>query len=294
MSEYQYYELRCDDRPLSAKQMEQLRKISSRAQITPSSFVNVYNYGDFRGDPDKLIDKYFDAFLYLANWGTRWLMVRVPRKLLSSETAATFGGGDCLSIRRRGDHMVLSFRSEDEEDYEWAEGEGWLGSLLPLRSSLMRGDHRALYLGWLLAVQPASARAARAIDRSHRHGADLPARPRPAEVRIRGSMSRRPEARCPSVADCLPRRSAWRPRGWLQAAPCSLCTGWRRHCIAFRRRPRCGAGEGGPWNNASSDHGECAISGGTRGRSPCAKPSPPWATGTSQPAAAVGDQVLVD
>ena len=91
MSEYQYYELRCDDRPLSAKQMEQLRKISSRAQITPSSFVNVYNYGDFRGDPNKLIDKYFDAFLYLANWGTRWLMLHVPRKLLSPETAAAFG-----------------------------------------------------------------------------------------------------------------------------------------------------------------------------------------------------------
>jgi len=153
MSEYQYYEFRSIDRPLSARQMEELRKISSRAQITPSSFVNVYNYGDFRGDPDKLIDKYFDAFLYLANWGTRWLMLRVPRKLLSSETAAAFGGGDCLAIRQRGDHVVLSFRSEDEEDYEWAEGEGWIGSLLPLRSSLMRGDHRALYLGWLLAVQ---------------------------------------------------------------------------------------------------------------------------------------------
>jgi hypothetical protein len=47
--------------------MDELRRYSSRAQITPSSFVNVYNYGDFRGDPDELIEKYFDAFLYLAN-----------------------------------------------------------------------------------------------------------------------------------------------------------------------------------------------------------------------------------
>ncbi len=152
MSEYQYYEFQSVDRPLTAKQMDELRRYSSRAQITPSSFVNVYNFGDFRGDPDKLIDKYFDAFLYLANWGTRWLMLRVPEKLLSPETAVAFKASDCFSCRHRGDHVVLSFRSEDEEDYEWAEGEGWLSSLLPIRAALMHGDHRALYLGWLLAV----------------------------------------------------------------------------------------------------------------------------------------------
>ena len=75
-------------------------------------------------DEARLIDKYFDAFLYLANWGTRWLMFRVPKKLLSPETAAAFKAGDCGSCRHRGDHVVLSFRAEDEEDYEWAEGEG--------------------------------------------------------------------------------------------------------------------------------------------------------------------------
>ncbi len=153
MSEYQCYEFQAVDRPLSSKQMDELRRYSSRAQITPSSFINIYNYGDFRGDPGKLIDKYFDAFLYLANWGTRWLMLRVPKKLLSVETVAAFKAGDCFSCRHVGDHVVLSFRSDDEEDYEWAEGEGWLSSLLPIRAALMHGDHRALYLGWLLAVQ---------------------------------------------------------------------------------------------------------------------------------------------
>ena len=41
----------------------------------------------------------------------------------------------------------------DLEDYEWDEGESRLASLVPIRSDLMRGDHRAMYLGWLLAVQ---------------------------------------------------------------------------------------------------------------------------------------------
>jgi hypothetical protein len=47
---------------------------------------------------------------------------------------------------------VLSFEAE-LEDYEWDMGKSWLASLVPIRSDLMRGDHRALYLGWLLAVQ---------------------------------------------------------------------------------------------------------------------------------------------
>jgi len=76
MSEYQYYEFQAVDRPLTQEQMGDLRDYSSRAQITPSSFVNVYNWGSFKGNPDKWIEQYFDVFLYLANWGSRWLSRR--------------------------------------------------------------------------------------------------------------------------------------------------------------------------------------------------------------------------
>ncbi len=124
MSEYQYYEFQAVDSSLSDKQMAELRRYSSRAQITPSSFVNVYNYGDFRGDPVKLVEKYFDAFLYLANWGTRWFMLRVPKKLLGQTMARPYGAGNCLSSHHHGDHLVLSFRSEDEEGGGWAGRDG--------------------------------------------------------------------------------------------------------------------------------------------------------------------------
>jgi hypothetical protein len=33
------------------------------------------------------MERYFDAFLYLANWGTRRLMFRFPRALLDAEVA---------------------------------------------------------------------------------------------------------------------------------------------------------------------------------------------------------------
>lgn len=148
MSEYQYYEFRAIDRPLTQGEMDELRAISSRAAITPMSFVNVYNYGDFRGDPLELMKRYFDAFLYIANWGTRELMLRLPRGALDLELAAQYMVDESLDVHKNGDNVVLAFHSEDEEP-EWEEGEGWLDALIPLRAELENGDLRALYLGWL-------------------------------------------------------------------------------------------------------------------------------------------------
>ncbi len=58
------------DRPLDERQLAELRALSSRARITTTSFVNTYEWGNFRGDPRKLMERYFDAFLYLTNWNT--------------------------------------------------------------------------------------------------------------------------------------------------------------------------------------------------------------------------------
>jgi len=152
MSEYQYYEFQAVARLLTQKEMDELRSYSSRAQITPSSFINVYNWGSFKGNPKKWMEKYFDAFLYLANWGSRWLMLRLPARLIEPGIVSPYCTENCLSYRIHGDDIIISFYSE-EEDYEWTEGEGWLASLLSLRTDLMNGDNRCLYLGWLLGVQ---------------------------------------------------------------------------------------------------------------------------------------------
>src|SRR5215471_20398811 len=78
MSEYQCYEFLALDRPLTAREMEELRAISTRAEISPTRFWNEYMYGDFKGDPEALVARYFDAHMYFANWGTRRLMLRLP------------------------------------------------------------------------------------------------------------------------------------------------------------------------------------------------------------------------
>jgi len=152
MSEYQYYEFRAVDRPLSKEEMRALRALSSRAQITPTSFVNTYNWGDFRGNPDALMKKCFDAFVYVANWGTHRFMMRVPRWALEGKALSTYCVGDSATVQETSDFVVLDFRSEEEEG-DWEEGGGYMDSLIPVRAELLDGDLRCLYLGWLLCAQ---------------------------------------------------------------------------------------------------------------------------------------------
>jgi hypothetical protein len=152
MSEYQYYEFRAADRPLSKQEMAALRAISSRAEITPTSFVNTYEWGNFKGDPDTFMRKYFDAFVYVANWGTHRFMLRVPRWALKETEVSAYCPGESSSALETSDFIVLDFQS-DQEVGDWEEGEGYMASLFPLRAELMNGDLRCLYLGWLLCAQ---------------------------------------------------------------------------------------------------------------------------------------------
>jgi len=154
MSEYQYYEFQAIDRSLTAREQAALRNYSSRATITSSRFAVDYSWGDFKGNAVEWMEKYFDAFLYLANWGTHELMLRLPRSLLPLDTAEKYCAGDFASVRGKGDHVVLAFRSDDEGGGEWIdEDDDTLASLLPVRAELASGDLRALYIAWLGCVQ---------------------------------------------------------------------------------------------------------------------------------------------
>jgi hypothetical protein len=132
VSEYQYYEFRAVDRLLDRQELAAIRALSSRAEITSSSFVNVYNFGDFRGKPEELVEKYYDAFLYVANWGTRWLMLRLPLRLVDRDAIGRYCVTRRLSSRIAGAHLILSVYSEDTPD-AFEGGSGWLDELLPLR-----------------------------------------------------------------------------------------------------------------------------------------------------------------
>lgn len=155
MSEYQYYEFTAVDRPLTSRDQAELRSLSTRADITATSFVNTYEWGDFKGDPRKLMERYFDAHLYLANWGTRQLMLRLPKHVLDPATVAQYCQGDSASAWTAGTHVIIDLHDEDEDGTEeWdLDGHGLLASIIPVRASLAAGDLRLLYLAWLRCVQ---------------------------------------------------------------------------------------------------------------------------------------------
>lgn len=153
MSEYQYYEFRAIDRPLTDEEIDELGQVSTRAEITSTSFTNTYNYGSFRGDAKKLMERYFDAFVYVANWGTRRLMLRIPSDYLDVHAASEYCAEDTFEVQTSKRHVILDFTSVEEGGGEWTQGEPWMASLIGIRTELMRGDYRSLYLGWLSSIQ---------------------------------------------------------------------------------------------------------------------------------------------
>ncbi|HBH29832.1 MAG: hypothetical protein N839_0011230 [Desulfofustis sp. PB-SRB1] len=155
MSEYQYYEFLAIDRSLTEEEMDELRALSTRAAITPVSFTNEYNWGNFKGDPYKLMQRHFDAHVYVANWMTAIFMVRLPIEALTREVAKAAAVPYLLDIKSTSTHWIITLSLEESENYDrfgMEDGRGWMARLAPVRDELLRGDLRSLYIGWLPAV----------------------------------------------------------------------------------------------------------------------------------------------
>ncbi len=77
-------------RPASGRSPQaEARSLSTRASITATSFVNEYHWGDFRGDPSRMMERYYDAHLYLTNWGTHRIMLRLRATCSTSMSPRT-------------------------------------------------------------------------------------------------------------------------------------------------------------------------------------------------------------
>ena len=135
MSEHQYYEFHAVDRPLSKSDQQSLRALSTRARITATSFVNSYDWGDFKGDPARLMERSFDLHLYLANWGSRRLMIRLPKRLVDQQRLQSFlRKVDCASLRASGENLILDIERTDVESDESGTDDSVLTRRLPNRS----------------------------------------------------------------------------------------------------------------------------------------------------------------
>jgi len=158
MSEYQCYEFVALDRPLTSDEMAELRSISTRADIAPTRFWNEYQWGDLKADPTNLLARYFDAFLYFANWASHRFMLQLPASQVDLRQLKPYFPGGPSTLTKVGKHLVIDMWSDSEEpEDDWFEARGRLGALVPalvpLRAELLQGDMSAAYLAWLLAVQ---------------------------------------------------------------------------------------------------------------------------------------------
>jgi uncharacterized protein (DUF4415 family) len=156
MSEYQFYEFRAIDRPLTQDEMAAVGRLSSRVDLSPHHAKFVYNYSDLPGSAEALLAKYFDAMFYIANWGSCQLMFRFPKHVIDLEQMRAYflpiTIEEFVSLSVQDEYVILNIKWYDEGGWGWIEGEGWLPRLMPLRADLLRGDVRLLYLAWLWAV----------------------------------------------------------------------------------------------------------------------------------------------
>ena len=152
MSEYQYYEWQTIDRTLSASQQTEVDQLSSHMDIVSATqAVVTYSWGNFKHDPHKILLKYFDAFLYDSNFGSRRIVFRLPKKMIDLRALQEYTYDDWIDIEEHETDCLL-YLSYNEDANEWIESDNFLSRLLPLRDQIIQGDYRALYIVWLKAI----------------------------------------------------------------------------------------------------------------------------------------------
>ena len=84
MSEYQYYEFRCIDRPLTAEEQKEIGRWSSRTHPTSTGAGFIYNYGNFPKDEKRVVEQLDiekNDFLVRLAKGEPLLSVRLLKRL---------------------------------------------------------------------------------------------------------------------------------------------------------------------------------------------------------------------
>lgn len=155
MSEYQYYEFRTVGRALTREEERTVNTWSSRGNVTSVSASFEYHYSDFRQDVRKCLEGYFDVMLYIANWGSKRVMFRLPVQLADIKALKNYEwdreyGEHSISITKSKEYVIIDIQERLEEGYdEWIEGEGTLSGFAPLWNDVVAGNYSALYLTWL-------------------------------------------------------------------------------------------------------------------------------------------------
>ena len=151
--EYQYYEFQAIDRPLTKAEQDYVQSLSSRVRPTATRAVFTYSHADFRGSPLSVLEKCFDAMLYMANWGSYQLAFRFPKAAVNLSALESYCVDNIIEVSTAAKYVTLNIEIHEEEGGGWIEeNNNWLSALIPLRQAILKGDYRVLYLAWLQAA----------------------------------------------------------------------------------------------------------------------------------------------
>lgn len=155
MSEYQHYEFHAIDKPLSSEDMNSVRQMSSRVQLSSRKAVFTYSYSDFRYDEEEVLVDYFDFMLYISNWGTKRIMIKFPLELVDYEFLKKYrisvlsDYAQDIRVLKRDENVILDINYNEEDGLGWID-EGEYGyDFLNIRSEIMRRNYRSLFVIWL-------------------------------------------------------------------------------------------------------------------------------------------------
>lgn len=130
MSEFQQYQFKALDRPLTEEQRREVSSWSRRTEASATSATFVYHYGNyFPVSEQTALTEYFDAMLYITNWGTRRLIFRFPAGLVEEDLLARYciEHEDALCyvrLTRVEDKLLWTFNMDQEAYDEWVGDDG--------------------------------------------------------------------------------------------------------------------------------------------------------------------------
>ena len=149
MSEFQFYEFRSVDKPLSQTERNEVSGWSSRAVVSDTRAVFTYSYSDFPKDERSVVADYFDAMFYTANWGAARLIFKFPADLVPARQLRHYTAEGVEVLSKNGSTLLYMSVNSEDGDHWIDEDENAMASLIALRGDIMAGDYRCLYLIWL-------------------------------------------------------------------------------------------------------------------------------------------------
>jgi hypothetical protein len=157
MSEYQHYEFHTVKRALSRSEKAEINKLSSHIQVYSSSAWVAYEWGDFKHDPLKILERYFDLFVYDTNWGSQQIAFRWKSESVDVAVLQCFAVDGVITVsQKKGFVFLNAVFEENYQDSIWDEDEDEDGNrfnfLGRFYTEIEKGNYTALIILWLKAI----------------------------------------------------------------------------------------------------------------------------------------------